>query len=236
MIDEIMYGNYRGSKLPASPYKVTSNFLNGRGVYSFCMCPGGYVVNASSEEGRTCVNGMSYSGRSGKNANSAIIVSVTPQDFGADDPLAGMRFQRHLEEKNYKLGGGRIPQQLFGDYVQNVKSSDYGFFASQTKGQTVLTNLRGLMSEDMERSFIDGMTHFGTKIKNFDRADAILSGMETRTSSPVRILRNENCESALQGLYPCGEGAGYAGGIMSAAIDGLKVASAIMERFCPAEA
>lgn len=236
MIDEIMYGNYRGSRLPASPYKVTSNFPNGRGVYSFCMCPGGYVVNASSEEGRTCVNGMSYSGRSGKNANSAIIVSVTPQDFGADDPLAGMRFQRHLEEENYKLGGGRIPQQLFGDYVQNVKSSDYGVFASQTKGQTVLTNLRGLMSEDMERSFIDGMTHFSTKIKNFDRADAILSGMETRTSSPVRILRNENCESALQGLYPCGEGAGYAGGIMSAAIDGLKVASAIMERFCPAEA
>lgn len=237
LIDQIQYHNRdgRGKYLPAAEYSFVTQ-VDGRGVYSFCMCPGGYVVNASSEEGRTCVNGMSYSGRSGKNANSAIIVSVTPQDFGADDPLAGMRFQRHLEEENYKLGGGRIPQQLFGDYVQNVKSSDYGAFASQTKGQTVLTNLRGLMSEDMERSFIDGMTHFSTKIKNFDRADAILSGMETRTSSPVRILRNENCESALPGLYPCGEGAGYAGGIMSAAIDGLKVASAIMERFCPAEA
>ena len=236
MITEDQYGPEAPDFLGAAPYKLTNQCENGRGVYSFCMCPGGYVVNASSEAERTCVNGMSYSGRSGKNANSAIIVSVTPQDFGADDPLAGMRFQRHLEEENYKLGGGRIPQQLFGDYVQNVKSSDYGVFASQTKGQTVLTNLRGLMSEDMERSFIDGMTHFGTKIKNFDRADAILSGMETRTSSPIRILRNENCESALQGLYPCGEGAGYAGGIMSAAIDGLKVASAIMERFCPAEA
>ena len=147
MIDTIMYGDYKGAKLPASPYKVTSNFPNGRGVYSFCMCPGGYVVNASSEEGRSCVNGMSYSGRNGANANSAIIVSVTPQDFGADDPLAGMRYQRHLEEENYKLGGGKIPQQLFGDYAQNVKSSAYGAFASQTKGQTVLTNLRGLMSE-----------------------------------------------------------------------------------------
>ena len=236
MITEDQYGPEAPDFLGAAPYKLTNQCENGRGVYSFCMCPGGYVVNASSEAERTCVNGMSYSGRSGKNANSAIIVSVTPQDFGADDPLAGMRFQRHLEEENYKLGGGRIPQQLFGDYVQNVKSSDYGAFASQTKGQTVLTNLRGLMSEDMERSFIDGMTHFSTKIKNFDRADAILSGMETRTSSPIRILRNENCESALPGLYPCGEGAGYAGGIMSAAIDGLKVASAIMERFCPAEA
>ena len=236
MIDAIMYGDYKGAKLPASPYKVTSNFPNGRGVYSFCMCPGGYVVNASSEEGRTCVNGMSYSGRSGANANSAIIVSVTPQDFGADDPLAGMRYQRHLEEENYKLGGGKIPQQLLGDYAQNVKSSDYGAFASETKGQTVLTNLRGLMSEEMEQSFLQGMAHFATKIPQFDRKDAILSGMETRTSSPVRILRNEMCESAVKGLYPCGEGAGYAGGIMSAAIDGLKVASAIMERFCPAEA
>ena len=235
MIDTIMYGDYKGAKLPASPYKVTSNFPNGRGVYSFCMCPGGYVVNASSEEGRSCVNGMSYSGRNGANANSAIIVSVTPQDFGADDPLAGMRYQRHLEEENYKLGGGKIPQQLFGDYAQNVKSSAYGAFASQTKGQTVLTNLRGLMSEEMEQSFLQGMAHFATKIPQFDRKDAILSGMETRTSSPVRILRNEMCESAVRGLYPCGEGAGYAGGIMSAAIDGLKVASAVMERFCPAE-
>lgn len=236
MIDTIMYGDYKGAKLPASPYKVTSNFPNGRGVYSFCMCPGGYVVNASSEEGRSCVNGMSYSGRNGANANSAIIVSVTPQDFGADDPLAGMRYQRHLEEENYKLGGGKIPQQLFGDYAQNVKSSAYGAFASQTKGQTVLTNIRGLMSEEMEQSFLQGMAHFATKIPQFDRKDAILSGMETRTSSPVRILRNEMCESAVRGLYPCGEGAGYAGGIMSAAIDGLKVASAVMERFCPAEA
>lgn len=233
MMDEAMYGIQKGIKLPSASYKVTSNFPNGRGVYSFCMCPGGYVVNASSEKERCCVNGMSYSGRSGANANSAIIVSVTPKDFGANDPLAGMRYQRKLEEENYKLGSGRIPQQLYGDFRQNVTSLSYGSFTSQTKGQAVLTNLRGLMSEDMEQSFLQGMEHFATMISRFDREDAILSGMETRTSSPVRIVRNEFCESSVQGLYPCGEGAGYAGGIMSAAIDGLKVASAIMERFCP---
>jgi uncharacterized FAD-dependent dehydrogenase len=197
------------------------------------MCPGGYVVNASSLEGGTCVNGMSYSGRSGKNANSAIIVSVTPEDFGASDALAGMRYQEQLEQANYRLGGGRIPQQLLGDYCQNVESSSYGAFASQTKGAAVFANLRGLMSPDMEISFLQGMEHFSRIIPDFDRPDAILSGMETRTSSPVRILRDEQCESTLRGIYPCGEGAGYAGGIMSAAIDGLKVASAIMERYAP---
>lgn len=235
MMNDAMYGDWHGISLPAAPYKVTSNFPNGRGVYSFCMCPGGYVVNASSEEKRSCVNGMSYSGRSGTNANSAIIVSVTPQDFGADDPLAGMRYQRKLEEENYRLGKGKIPQQLYGDYRQNVASSAYGEFSTQTKGATTLTNLRGLMSDEMEQSFLQGMTHFAKMIPEFDRADVILSGMETRTSSPVRIIRDEHCESAVHGLYPCGEGAGYAGGIMSAAIDGLKVASAIMERFCPSE-
>lgn len=118
MIDQAMYGDWNGPKLPAAPYKVTSNFPNGRGVYSFCMCPGGYVVNASSEPERTCVNGMSYSGRNAANANSAIIISVTKNDFGGEDALAGMRYQRMLEHKNYLLGNGKIPQQLFGDYCQ----------------------------------------------------------------------------------------------------------------------
>ena len=228
-----MYGEWTGPKLPAAPYKVTSNFPNGRGVYSFCMCPGGYVVNASSEPERTCVNGMSYSGRNAANANSAIIVSVTKDDFGGEDALAGMRYQRMLEHKNYMLGNGKIPQQLFGDYCQNVESSAYGAYASETKGQTVFSNLRGLMSNEMEQSFMQGMAHFAKIVTGFDRADAILSGMETRTSSPVRILRNEHCESMITGIYPCGEGAGYAGGIMSAAIDGLKVATAVMEKYRP---
>lgn len=233
MIDHTMYGDWQGAPLPAAPYKVTSNFPNGRGVYSFCMCPGGYVVNASSMEGGTCVNGMSYSGRNAANANSAIIVSVTPEDFGSDDALAGMLYQEMLERKNYDLGNGRIPQQLYGDYRQNVASSAYGDFASCTKGQTVFANLRGLMSDDMEQSFLLGMEHFSKAIPEFDRMDAILSGMETRTSSPVRILRDETGQSKVRGLYPCGEGAGYAGGIMSAAMDGLKSASAVMAFFRP---
>lgn len=235
MIDRAMYGDWQGMPLPAAPYKVTSNFPNGRGVYSFCMCPGGYVVNASSMAGGTCVNGMSYSGRRAANANSAIIVSVTPADFGSDDALAGMVYQEMLERKNYALGKGKIPQQLFGDYRQNVASSAYGEFASCTKGQTVFSNLRGLMSDDMEQSFMLGMEHFSKAIPDFNRRDAILSGMETRTSSPVRILRDETGQSAIRGLYPCGEGAGYAGGIMSAAIDGLKIASAVMAAYRPAE-
>jgi hypothetical protein len=239
MIDRVMYGEQTKLRLPAAPYKVTSNFPNGRGVYSFCMCPGGYVVNASSQPGGTCVNGMSYSGRNGRNANSAIIVSVTPDDFAAagcstvSAALAGMRYQEMLERENYRLGGGKIPQQLYGDFQQNVISSAYGDFDSQTRGAAVFSNLRGLMSPDMETSFQQGMTHFAKIVPGFDRADAILSGMETRTSSPVRILRDEQCESTIKGIYPCGEGAGYAGGIMSAAIDGLRVATAIMEHFSP---
>lgn len=233
MIDQMMYGRQRGSDLPASPYKVTSNFPNGRGVYSFCMCPGGYVVNASSQNGALVVNGMSYSGRSGSNANSAIIVSVGPEDFGACDALAGMRFQEKLERKAYELGNGSIPQQLYKDYCTNQASTSYGQFISAVKGRCCLTNLRGLLSEDMESSFIAGMEHFGHIIPGFDRDDAILSGVEARTSSPIRMMRDESFESAVKGLYPCGEGAGYAGGIMSAAMDGMKVAEAIISKYHP---
>ena len=176
---------------------------------------------------------MSYSGRSGANANSAIIVSVTPDDFGADDALAGMRYQMMLEEKNYNLGNGKIPQQLFGDFCNNTESKSYGEFDSNTKGATCFANLRGLMSNDIEDSFILGMQHFGHIVPYFDRKDAILSGMETRTSSPIRILRDENFESNIEGVYPCGEGAGYAGGITSAAMDGMKVAEAIIKKYKP---
>ncbi len=230
MIDEAMYGKQKYA-LPAAPYKVTSNFPNGRGVYSFCMCPGGYVVNSSSYEGGMVVNGMSYSGRSGKNANSAIIVSVTPDDFGASDALSGMRFQEQIERKAFMLGDGKIPQQLFGDYKENRASSSYGAYDSTTKGATSFANLRGLFSDDMESSFMQGMEHFDRIVSGFSRDDAILSGVESRTSSPIRILRNEEMESAMRGIYPCGEGAGYAGGIMSAAMDGMKVAEAIIRKY-----
>lgn len=233
MIDESQYGIQKKIILPPSPYKVTSNFPNGRGVYSFCMCPGGYVVNSSSTENHTVVNGMSYHDRNSKNANSAIIVSVTPKDFGADDALAGVRYQEKLETENYKRGNGLIPQQLFGDFCDDRLTTAYGDFGSCTKGNTVFAKLNGLMNADMEQSFKLGMEHFGHLIHGFDRKDAILSGMETRTSSPLRIKRDESFESNISGVYPCGEGAGYAGGITSAAIDGIKVAEAIIKKYRP---
>ena len=225
------YGETYADKLPAAPYKVTANLANGRGVYSFCMCPGGYVVNASSEEGRLAVNGMSYSDRGSANANSAIIVSVTPEDFGGTDALAGVRFQQQLEAKTYELAGGKIPQQLFADYCKNQPSNGYGAYDSMHKGAAAFANLRGLLSEELETSFIEGMHAFTKAIPEFDRNDAILSAIESRTSSPVRITRDEAFEANVAGIYPCGEGAGYAGGIMSAAMDGLKVAEALMKKF-----
>lgn len=222
------YGDIYYKKLPAAPYKVTANLQSGRGVYSFCMCPGGYVVNASSEQKRLAVNGMSYSGRDGANANSAIIVSVTENDFDGTDALAGVRFQEALEERAYEAGQGKIPQQLFEDYCMNRASISYGSFVSATKGASVLCNLRGILPEELEEAFIDGMHAFSRSIPDFDRADAILSGVESRTSSPVRISRDASFQAPIRGIYPCGEGAGYAGGIMSAAMDGLKVAEAIL--------
>ncbi len=231
MINEAMYGQEWASCLPASPYKVTSNFPNGRGVYSFCMCPGGYVVNASSDKNQSVVNGMSYSGRNSKNANSAIIISVDKKDFGSEAPLAGMEYQIALEKKAYELGKGAIPQQLFGDYVSNEVSTAYGAYESEMKGAHCFANLRGLFSADMEQSFIEGMQHFSQIIPNYDRKDAILSGVESRTSSPVRILRDEGFESNCKGIFPCGEGAGYAGGITSAAMDGMKVAEAVITSY-----
>ena len=232
MINEALYGK-QNHALPAAPYKVTANFPNGRGVYSFCMCPGGYVVNSSSEEQRLVVNGMSYSGRDSSTANSAIIVSVDTKDFGSDDALAGMRYQQRLEQKAFALANGKIPQQLYGDYCENKVSNTYGNFSSNTKGAVDFANLRGLLSTDMEESFMRGMEHFANIIPAFNRRDAIMSGIESRTSSPLRILRNEHYESLVKGIYPCGEGAGYAGGITSAAMDGIRVAEAIIQKYKP---
>ncbi len=233
MMNEHQYKGADMRYLPPADYKVTANFENGRGVYSFCMCPGGYVVNASSEEGRLAVNGMSYRKRDGQNANSAIIVSVTPQDFADATPLGGIAFQRRLEEKAYRIGNGKIPQQLYGDYAAGRLSSGYGDFPSQTKGAAVFADLGTLLPDGMKQPFIRGMERFSRLIPGFDRYDAILSGIESRTSSPVRIVRDAQFMSNIAGIYPCGEGAGYAGGIMSAAMDGLKVAEAIAARYAP---
>lgn len=230
MMNQNQYGA-AAEYLPAASYKVTANLENGRGVYSFCMCPGGYVVNASSESGRLAVNGMSYSRRDGSNANSAVIVTVTPEDFEGTGPLQGVKFQRKLEEKAYKLGNGTIPQQLFGDFAKGRTSKAYDGFPSEIKGQHTFAPLHTLFTKEITDSFIEGMHRFAERIPGFDREDTILSGVESRTSSPVRIWRNEAFESNRTGVYPCGEGAGYAGGIMSAAMDGMKVAEAIAQKY-----
>ncbi len=231
MVSQAQYGKEAAAVLEAAPYKVTANLENGRGVYSFCMCPGGYVVNASSEEGHLAINGMSYSKRDGKNANSAIIVTVTPEDFGGDGALSGVQFQRNLEKKAYELGSGRVPQQLFADFEAGKLSEGYGSFTSQIKGQHTFAALHELFPAEIRDSFCEGMHQFSRYIKGFDRGDAILSGVESRTSSPVRIVRDEVFESNKKGVYPCGEGAGYAGGIMSAAMDGMKAAEAIAQKY-----
>lgn len=234
-VNNLQYGEEFGKKLPAAPYKVTANTKSGRGVYSFCMCPGGYVVNASSEEKRLAVNGMSYFKRDGKNANSAMIVSVGPEDYPDDSPLGGVKFQQQIEERAYEAANGSIPQQLFGDFEKNQVSESYGDFESETKGKTAFANLRQILPEELNQAFIEGMHMVGNRVKGFDRPDAILSGVESRTSSPVRIWRDEGFVSNLKGLYPCGEGAGYAGGIMSAAMDGMKIAEQIAAVFLPFE-
>lgn len=235
LINERMYGKEHGDELPAAPYKVTAKTSTGRGVYSFCMCPGGYVVNASSEQGRLAVNGMSYSDRASQNANSAIIVAVTPEDYSYEGALAGMEFQRRLEEKAYELGEGNIPIQYYCDYVSDVDSVGYVDWNSPcNKGAYKWTNLRGLLPAECETAFIEGMSHFDKVIPGFAADDAILSGVESRTSSPIRIHRDECLQSpSVSGLYPCGEGAGYAGGITSAAMDGVLVAEQIAKIYKP---
>ena len=231
MIDESQYGKNAPESLPAAAYKLTAKTKEGRGVYTFCMCPGGYVVNASSEENRLAVNGMSYSGRNGKNANSAVIVTVSPEDFPEKGVLGGLAFQRQLEEAAFAEGQGKIPVQLFGDFKKNVPSSSAGAIAPQMKGAYSWGNVRSIFPEFIARCLEEGITEFGKKIPGYDRDDAVLSGVESRTSSPVRILRDETLQSSVKGLYPCGEGAGYAGGITSAAMDGLKVAEAVSQKY-----
>lgn len=252
MINESQYGMAEPGSLGAAPYKVTARAKNGRGVYSFCMCPGGYVVNASSEEGRTTVNGMSYSARGGENANSAVIVTVTPQDFGSDHPLAGVSFQRRLEERAYALAGGNIPVQRYGDFKagveqnrgqadsrereacrENSPESLKREVTPQCKGAWQWADVSRILPGECNEAIVDGMEAFARQIEGFNRPDACMSGVESRTSSPVRIILDDGMQSRIQGLYPCGEGAGYAGGIVSAAMDGIRVAEAIAGTYAP---
>ncbi len=234
MIQEAMYGiGKEAAYLPAAPYKVTYQAKNGRGVYSFCMCPGGYVVNASSEEGHTAINGMSYSGRNGENSNSAIVVTVKKEDYNAKHPLSGVEFQRQLEHNIFQEGQGKIVIQRFEDFENRKDTTYLGSVIPQIKGEYTLGNVAKCLPNFMTESLIEGIHAFEHNVPGFSNPDAIISGVESRTSSPVRIHRNEDFQSDIAGIYPCGEGAGYAGGIMSAAMDGLKVAEAIIKQYAP---
>lgn len=244
MIDRLQYG---GSFpfLPAASYSVTAKTASGRGVYSFCMCPGGYVVNASSEQGRTAVNGMSYSGRDGANSNSAIIATVSPADYEAygKGPLAGIAFQRYLEERAFQIGKGAVPVERYGDFRGFAVGADGGMggrgepggglaarypdFAPAIKGTWRFAPVHQILPDFLNQSLVEGIDLVGQRMDGFSDGDAFLSGVESRTSSPVRILRDGSGQSEIRGLFPCGEGAGYAGGITSAAMDGILIAEKV---------
>ncbi len=231
VIRNAMYGDGEALDiLPTPPYKLTYQTSSGRGVYSFCMCPGGYVVNASSEDGYTAVNGMSYSGRNGKNSNSALIVTVRTKDFNSDSPLAGIELQRKLEKAIYEQGKGKIVVQRYEDFKNGVPTNIIGEITPQTKGEYVCGDVSKCLPDYIKDSIVEAMPSFDKEIPGFENGDAIMSGVESRTSSPVRIIRGKDYQSEnFIGIYPCGEGAGYAGGIMSAAMDGMKVAEAIIK-------
>ncbi len=229
MIGFAQYGEYY-SKLPPADYKLTCAAGDGRGVYSFCMCPGGCVVNASSERGRLAINGMSGYERGGRNANSAIVAAVSSRDFG-DGVFSGLEFQRKLEEAAYAEAGGKIPVQLLADFFLNRKSAGFGGIAPDAKGDFAFANVRAILPDAVGNAIDEAMRVFDRKISGFARGDAVVSGVESRTSSPVRIRRGEDLQSNIRGLYPCGEGAGYAGGIMSAALDGIRVARRVLSDY-----
>lgn len=231
MIDQALYGGAPDPSLGAASYKLTHKASNGRGVYSFCMCPGGYVVNASSEENALAVNGMSYQARDGKNANSALVVTVSPTDHPDPSPLGGVAYQRELERKAWSLANGRVPIQLWEDYKNSRESKSLGDVIPSIKGAYALCDLRGILPKAIGDTIEEGILAFQKKIPGFARPDCVLSGVESRTSSPVRILRGPDMQSPIEGFYPCGEGAGYAGGITSAAIDGIKAAEAIAKKY-----
>lgn len=233
LIQKAQFGaSWKNPRLPTADYKLTYQTTKGRGVYSFCMCPGGFVVNSSSEKGMVVCNGMSNFARNEKNANSAIVAAVRTEDFGSDSLLAGMEFQRTWEKAAYaaanpKEGGFAMPVQTLRDFIAGKCTAGFGSITPCSKGSTSFADLNACLPEFVTESIKESVTAFDRKIKGFAHPDAILTGVETRTSSPLRILRDERMQSSVSGLFPCGEGCGYAGGIMSAAMDGIKVAEAI---------
>ena len=232
-IDMAQYGeSSRYGTLPHSDYKLAVHLENGRGVYTFCMCPGGYVVNASSEEGMLCTNGMSYSKRDGENSNSAVLVSVYPEDFESSSPLAGVNLQRNIEQKAFEAGGRDYcaPVETVGSFTKGSVNKVGSVKPTIEPGYN-LTRIEKIFPDFINNGLRAGLNAFAGRLSAFNAEDAILTAAETRSSSPVRIVRNEKLEAvSVKGLYPCGEGAGYAGGIVSAAVDGIKCAEMILTR------
>ena len=238
LINLAQYGE-KYAELPilgAADYKLTYHAANGRAVYSFCMCPGGQVVAAASEEGGIVTNGMSLHARAAENANSALIVSVDARDFGANDVLAGVEFQRYWERKAYELSGEgyKAPAQLVRDFLKDRPSKDFGEINPSYRPGVVSREIKECLPEEVTAALREAIPYFAGKIKGFAHPQAVLTAIETRSSSPVRILRNTSGQAVnVSGLYPCGEGAGYAGGIVSAAVDGMKAAEEIIKLYAP---
>lgn len=230
MIDRYRFGTFAGHELlGAADYKLVHHAGNGRSVYSFCMCPGGTVVAATSEPGRVVTNGMSQYSRAERNANAGIVVGIHPSDYPGD-VLAGIAFQRQWESAAYIAGGGgyKAPGQLVGDFLAGKASTAFGEVLPSYKPGVELTDLAPTLPDYAITAIREALPAFGRQIQGFDRPDAVLTGVETRTSSPIRITRGEDfCSLNVKGLYPAGEGAGYAGGILSAGVDGVKVAEAV---------
>ena len=228
---------YNHEKLGAADYKLIEHTSNGRTAYTFCMCPGGTVIASASEEGEVVTNGMSEHARDKENANSAFLVNVKPSDFGSDHPLAGVEFQRKYEKLAYELGGRNYnaPVQLVGDFLQDRVSTDLGKVKPSYKPGYTFANLRDCLPEFVCETMKEALPKLDKKLNGFSMYDAVLTGVETRSSAPIRIVRDEETlESvSVQNLYPCGEGAGYAGGIVTAAVDGIKCAEKIIEQHLP---
>lgn len=231
-IDTAQYGGFAGhSALGAADYKLSCHLPNGRGVYTFCMCPGGTVTGAASEPGGVVTNGMSCYARNEINSNAALLVGVTPDDYGSDDPLAGVAFQRRIERAAFALSGGNYsaPAQRVADFLERRPSSGFSVVQPSYQPGVVCAQLDECLPDFVTAAMREALPLLGKRLRGFDDGDAVLTAPETRSSSPVRLLRDEQYQSpGLRGLYPCGEGAGYAGGIMSAAVDGIRCAEAVM--------
>ena len=228
-IDQTQYGRARGT-LPAADYSLNVHLPDGGSAYTFCMCPGGEVIAAASEEGGVVTNGMSSAARDGENANAALLVTLHPEDFPEGDALSGMRWQRRIERAAFMAGGEsyRAPAQLAGDFLARRKSEGPGKVRPSYRPGVTWTELHEVLPARITEVLEQAIPALGQKLKGFDDPDAVLTAPETRSSSPVRILRGQDCQSPLRGLYPCGEGAGYAGGITSAAVDGMRCAEAVL--------